>query len=62
MLKTNQDIKKAVKEANLFLWQVADKLNMSDSDFSRILRYELSAEKKEQILKIIKELNQNQGE
>lgn len=60
MQNINQDIKKAVKEANLFLYQIADKLNMNDGNFSRILRKELSDAKKEQILKIIKELKEGE--
>lgn len=56
MLEINQDIKKAVKEANLFLYQIASKLNINDGNFSRALRKELSDLKKEQILVIIEEL------
>lgn len=38
------------------LWQIASKLNMQDSNFSKMLRTELPNEKKENIIKIIKEI------
>lgn len=56
MLEKNQDIKKLVKDAGLRLWHIADKLNISDVNFSRALRKEFSEAKKEQILAIINEL------
>jgi hypothetical protein len=55
MLK-NQDIRKAVDEEGLKLYQVADKLNLNDGNFSRKLRNELSTEEKAKIYQIIKEL------
>lgn len=55
MLKTNQDIRKIVKKADLKLWQIAEKLGISDGNFSRKLRFELSQEEKLKILKLINE-------
>ncbi len=55
MIKNNE-IREAANNAGVFLWQIADKLNMQDSNFSRLLRKELSPKKKEQILSIIEEL------
>lgn len=52
----NTDIKKAIFENNVKKWEIANKLGISDSSFSRILRTELSFEKKIQILNIIKGL------
>ena len=52
----NLDIKKEVKEAGLYLWQIADELGMRDNNFSRKLRKELSPEEKTEIRNIIKEL------
>lgn len=54
--KANQDIRRAVIEAGLKLWQVADRLGISDNGFSRMLRKELTLEKKECIFAIIEEL------
>ncbi|KAF1084855.1 hypothetical protein SPSYN_02025 [Sporotomaculum syntrophicum] len=56
MAQANQDIRGSVKKAGLYLWQVADKYGLVDSNFSRLLRKELPADKKERIFKIIDEL------
>ncbi len=61
MLETNKDIKKSVKEANLKLWQIAEKLNINDGNFSRKLRQELSNEEKLKIKSIIDELSNEGG-
>lgn len=52
----NEDIKNIAKENNIRLWRVAERLGVSDSNFSRMLRYKLSKENREKILAIIKEL------
>ena len=49
----NDDIKAYAKEKKVKLWQVADALGMTDSQFSRKLRYELDSEFKETIVNII---------
>lgn len=38
------------------LWQIAAELNLCDSNFSRLLRHELPAEKQAEIRKIIDEI------
>ena len=53
----NQDIRNEIKAARLYLWQVADVLGLSDSNFSRKLRHELSDEEKARIRTIIAELS-----
>ena len=55
---TNQDVKTLAKESGVKLWQVAERLNKTDSAFSRLLRHELPQEQKEQIRSIIKELKE----
>ena len=52
----NQDIRQEVKDAGLKLWQIAEGLGMYDGNFSRMLRKELSEEKKVQIRQIISDL------
>lgn len=52
----NKDIRDAAKRAEIKLWQIADKLNIRDSEFSRKLRYELNSEEKSKIINIIEEL------
>lgn len=54
----NKDIRKEVKDARLFLWQVADELSITDSSFSRMLRKELPEERKEEIRNAIKKLKE----
>ena len=49
----NEDIKKQAKEHGVWQWQIASELGMKDSNFSSMLRYELSAEKKHEIQSII---------
>ncbi len=52
----NKDIRAEVIEANLKLWQIASKLSLSDGNFSRKLRKELSPNEKDKIRIIIAEL------
>ena len=52
----NPDVRQAIKEAGLKHWHIAEALGISDGHFSRILRYEMSQEQKEEVFKAIKEL------
>lgn len=56
MKKANEDIRKAIEEANLKYYLVAKAYGLSDGNFTRLLRFELSPEKKEKIFKIIEKL------
>lgn len=51
----NLEIKEEIKRSGLKQYQVAKLLNISEFTLVRHLRYELSQEEKEKILKIIKE-------
>ena len=55
----NQDIRQAAKEAGIMLWEIAEKYNggISDCNFSRKLRRELSKDEKEKIRAIITDLS-----
>ncbi len=53
----NVDIRQEAMEANVRLWQIADKLGVNDCNFSRKLRKELSVEEKAKIRTIISELS-----
>ena len=53
----NTDIREAAKTAGIRLWQIADKLGITDGNFSRKLRKELSADEKQKIIAIISELS-----
>lgn len=54
----NQDIRDAIKNANLKYWQVADMYGITDGNFSKLLRKELPTEKKEKIMNIIEKLKE----
>ena len=54
----NLDIRKAIETNNFKYWQVANKLQMTDGNFSRMLRIELTKENKEKVLKAINELKE----
>jgi hypothetical protein len=53
---SNIDIKTEAMNAGVKLWQIADKLGITDSSLSRKLRKELSSEEKAKIRAIIAEL------
>lgn len=57
----NQDIRNEVKSASLKLWQIAEELGITDSTLSRMLRRELSDEKKTEIRSIIKKLKKERA-
>lgn len=52
----NIEIRKQAQKNNIYLWQIAEKLNISDSNFSRKLRKEFTENEKKNILNIIDEL------
>lgn len=54
---TGQEIKSMIKAENIKLWQVADALDMRDSDFSRRLRKPFCEKEVEEIKRIINELS-----
>ena len=54
--ETNKEIRSAAKSAGVLLWEIANRLGIQDSAFSRKLRRELPPEEKEKILGIIEEL------
>lgn len=52
----NQQIREAAKSAGVKLWEVAAKVGVTDSNFSRKLRRELSQAETARILSIISDL------
>lgn len=52
----NQDIKDMIKSAGLKLWMVAEVYGITDGNFSRKLRYELTPSERERIISIIETL------
>lgn len=60
MKKAKKEIRKAIENANLKYYLVAKAYGLSDGNFARLLRFELSKEKKTKILEIIKNLKQKE--
>lgn len=52
----NEVIKEYAKANSVKLWQIAERLGMHDSNFSKMLRHPLSHEKEQQIRTIIEEI------
>ena len=57
ILTANQDIRTAAKQNGVFLWEIAEKLDVMDSNFSRKLRRELPADEKQRIISLIDEIS-----
>lgn len=54
---SNQDLRATAKSKNVRLWEIAEKLNISEPTMTRKLRRELPAEEKAKIITIIDELS-----
>ena len=52
----NMTIRDAAKQQKINLWQIADAIGITDSNFSRKLRHELPPEEQEKILAVIRQL------
>lgn len=57
----NQEIRDAAKKNGVKLWQVADRIGMNDSNFSRKLRKELPEHERTKILGIITDIHSENG-
>ena len=55
----NELVKATAKEAGVFLWEIAERLNISDSHFSRKLRREFSESEREAVLAAIEQIKSN---
>lgn len=56
MTFANTEIKLAAKNNSVFFYEIAEKLGMIDTAFSRKLRRELPADEKQRILAVIDEI------
>lgn len=52
----NKEIRDYIKSKGIPMWRVAERLGIADSNFSRMLRYEISEDKKKEIKHIVDEL------
>ncbi len=57
----NADIRDELKNANVYLWQIAAKIGIAESTFIRWMRFELSDEQKRQVRMAIKEVMEEQA-
>lgn len=55
----NKGIREMAKSKGILLWQIADKLGITDGNFSRKLRHELTPQEQESVLQIIDELSKD---
>ena len=58
----NKGIREAAKSAGVHLWQIAEELGLSDSNFSRKLRKELPSDQTDHIMQVIHRLSQTKEE
>ena len=59
-MENNIEIRNAIFSNNIKKWEIANKLGVTDSTFSRMLRNEISNEKKKEILSIINNLKKGE--
>lgn len=52
----NKEIKESLKNANIYQWEAAEVMGISETAFSRNMRHELSEEEKQKIYDAIEEL------
>ena len=58
----NDTIKEYAKVCGVKLWQIAERLGMQDSNFSKKLRHQLTLDEEQKICKIIDDLaNSKEG-
>lgn len=53
----NADIRAAAKEAGVSLWKIADALNVSEPTVTRMLRHELSDDRKRELMTAIQTIS-----
>lgn len=55
----NEGIRESAKSKGVLLWKIADRLGITDGNFSRKLRHELTLQEQEKVLQIIDELSKD---
>ena len=56
MIKKNADIRKAAKESGVYLWEIADKLGVSEPTLNRWLRKEMPESQKAKFYSTIEQV------
>lgn len=59
---SNAEVRQSIAENRLLKWEVAEKIGITDSQFSRWLRRELPPDKRERVLQAIEQLSKERGE
>lgn len=62
MKNKNNKIREFAKNKGVYLWQIAERLGMSDANFSRKLRFEFSEKECEMVMNIISEIAEEDNE
>ena len=52
----NKQIREVMRDNNIYMWQVAKKLNVNETSFCKWFREELSEERKQQVMSAIEEI------
>ena len=58
---TNNEVRRAIRVSGFYFWQVAEKLGMTDSSFSRKLRKELSEDEKQRVYDALEKLGKEEA-
>ena len=58
MIKRNNDIRTTARENGVYLYEIAEKMNVSEQTFNRWLRKELSEELKQKALAAIEQIRE----
>lgn len=58
---SNEEIRRHAKERGVFLWELAARVGVTDSTFSRKLRRQFSEEETEALVKMIDEIADEKG-
>lgn len=56
MHKENAEIHALASSKGIYMWQIAERYGLHESNFSRLLRHPLSASNRERIIRIINQL------
>ena len=56
MTRTNEEVRRAARVADVPLWQIAAKIGVSQPTMTRWLRFPLPTDKEERIMRAIQEL------
>ena len=57
----NIDIRVAITESGLKHYQIAEKMGITDTSFSRLMRHQLTGEKKQHVLEAIEQLKREKA-